>query len=199
MWPSRTLLLSTGIGLRELGWRRVKIEFNNLSDPIMALLHLGRMQMQMQMKRGFSASSVLFYKDVQHKEEGKKIVVQGVTVASPNKSNVVTEGCREGRQHCHPFCRSPVVGQVCVSHAFPAIHSLCQVKHTDVLLIDQFLTSTGEMYSQDELGICKRQWVRLKKLAEMAQRAGLMPGDPINLAHLDSNVSLPHSLFHWVM
>merc|ERR1712107_386067 len=96
--------------------------------------------MQMQMKRGFSASSVLFYKDVQHKEEGKKIVVQGVTVASPNKSNVVTEGCREGRQHCHPFCRSPVVGQV---------------KHTDVLLIDQFLTSTGEMYSQDELGICK--------------------------------------------
>ena len=57
------------------------------------------------------------------------------------------------------------------------------MKHTDVLLIDQFLTSTGEMYSQDELGICKRQWVRLKKLAEMAQRAGLMPGDPINLAH----------------
>jgi len=127
----------------------------------MALLHLGKMQIQMQMKRGFSASSVLFYKDVDHKEEGKKIVVQGVSVASPNKSNVVTEGCREGRQHCHPFCRSPVVGQV---------------KHTDVLLIDQFLTSTGEMYSQDELGICKRQWVRLKKLAEMAQRAGLMPG-----------------------
>ena len=91
------------------------------------------------------------------------------------------------------------MGQVCVSHVFPAIHSLSQVKHTDVLLIDQFLTSTGEMYSQDELGICKRQWVRLKKLAEMAQRAGLMPGDPIDLAHLDSNVSLPHSLFHWVM
>merc|ERR1712013_972948 len=113
---------------------------------------------------------------IHHKEEGKKIVVQGVSVASPNTANVVTEGCREGRQHCHPFCRSPVVGQVCVSHVFPAIHSLSEVKHGDVLLIDQFLTSTGEMYSQDELGICKRQWVRLKKLAEMAQRAGLMPG-----------------------
>jgi ribosomal protein S18 len=50
------------------------------------------------------------------------------------------------------------------------------VKHTDVLVIDQFLTSTGEIYSQEDLGICKRQWVRLRKLAEMAQRAGLMPG-----------------------
>ena len=171
------LLLSTGIGLREPGWRQVKIECNHLSDLIMALMHLGRMQIQMQMRRSFSASTVLFYKDIHHKEEGKKIVVQGVGVTSPNTANVVTEGCREGRQHCHPFCRSPVVGQVCVSHVFPAIHSLSQVKHTDVLLIDQFLTSTGEMYSQDELGICKRQWVRLKKLAEMAQRAGLMPGD----------------------
>ena len=50
------------------------------------------------------------------------------------------------------------------------------MKHTDVLVIDQFLTSTGEIYSQEDLGICKRQWVRLRKLAEMAQRAGLMPG-----------------------
>ena len=50
------------------------------------------------------------------------------------------------------------------------------MKHTDVLVIDQFLTSSGEIYSQEDLGICKRQWVRLRKLAEMAQRAGLMPG-----------------------
>ena len=45
-----------------------------------------------------------------------------------------------------------------------------------MLVIDQFLTSTGEIYSQEDLGICKRQWIRLRKLAEMAQRAGLMPG-----------------------
>jgi len=115
----------------------------------------------MQINRGFAVSSALLYKDIHHKEEGKKIVVEGVKVASPNTANLVTEGCREGRQHCHPFCRSPIVGQV---------------KHTDVLVIDQFLTSTGEIYSQEDLGICKRQWIRLRKLAEMAQRAGLMPG-----------------------
>ena len=66
----------------------------------------------MQMNRGFAVSSALLYKDIQHKEEGKKIVVEGVKVASPNTANLVTEGCREGREHCHPFCRSPIVGQV---------------------------------------------------------------------------------------
>ena len=81
----------------------------------MALLHLSRIS-QMQINRGFAVSSALLYKDIQHKEEGKKIVVEGVKVASPNTANLVTEGCREGRQHCHPFCRSPIVGQVCVCH-----------------------------------------------------------------------------------
>ena len=80
----------------------------------MALLHLGRIS-QMQINRGFAVSSAFLYKDIQHKEEGKKIVVEGVKVASPNTANLVTEGCREGRQHCHPFCRSPIVGQVSLS------------------------------------------------------------------------------------
>ena len=80
----------------------------------MALLHLSSRISQMQIIRGFAVSSALLYKDIQHKEEGKKIVVEGVKVASPNTANLVTEGCREGRQHCHPFCRSPIVGQVCL-------------------------------------------------------------------------------------
>ena len=69
----------------------------------------------MQINRGFAVSSALLYKDIQHKEEGKKIVVEGVKVASPNTANLVTGGCREGRSHCHPFCRSPIVGQVSFS------------------------------------------------------------------------------------
>lgn len=81
----------------------------------MALLHLSSRISRIQINRGFAVSSALLYKDIQHKEEGKKIVVEGVKVASPNTANLVTEGCREGRQHCHPFCRSPIVGQVCLS------------------------------------------------------------------------------------
>merc|ERR550519_2165573 len=80
---------------------------------------------------------------------------------SPHSGKVVTFGCADGKANCHPFCRSPIVAQV---------------KHTDVLILDQFLMESGEMHSQEDLGICRRQWIRIKKLSEMAQRAGLMPG-----------------------
>ena len=62
--------------------------------------------------RSLATSLPASYKDIVHKEEGTKIVVEGVTIPSPHAGKVVTEGCREGKQHCHPFCRSPVVGQV---------------------------------------------------------------------------------------
>merc|ERR1711874_427244 len=62
----------------------------------------------------------------------------GVKVESPRKDKLVR--CREGKEMCHPFCRSPIVEMV---------------KHTDVLILDQFVDSRGEMTSRDELGICK--------------------------------------------
>ena len=45
-----------------------------------------------------------------------------------------------------------------------------QVKHMDVLILDQFV------YSQEELELYLRQWSRVWKLVQMCQRAGLMPG-----------------------
>ena len=53
---------------------------------------------------------------------------------------------------------------------------MSEVKHTDVLILDQFTDSRGCLYPQEELQICQRQWVRILKLLKMAQRAGLMPG-----------------------
>jgi ribosomal protein S18 len=116
------------------------------------------------------------YKEIQHREEGKRVVVEAVQVPSPHAERLVTEGCREGRAHCHPFCRSPVVGQVRDRSGGETNPSVHQVKHTDVLILQQFLTKEGEVHSQEDLGICKRQWTRIRKMTEMAQRAGLMPG-----------------------
>ena len=124
--------------------------------------------------RGLSSSSVLRLKEIQHREEGNKIIVevrivmssrsstfmitltliQGIKVESPRKDKVVK--CREGKSHCHPFCRSPIVGLVgSLKLDWLECSLLFQVKHTDVLILDQFVDSKGEMYRQDELGICK--------------------------------------------
>ena len=80
-------------------------------------------------------------KDIKHTEDGNKIVVEGVHLSQPNasKTTLTTTGCNSGQANCHPFCRSPIVGQV---------------KHTDVLILDQFVDSKGQMYSQEELEIC---------------------------------------------
>lgn len=108
-------------------------------------------------------SPCMMVKDIKHTEDGNKIVVEGVHLSQPNasKTALTTTGCNSGQANCHPFCRSPIVGQV---------------KHTDVLILDQFVDSKGQMYSQEELEICSRQWSRVWKLVQMCQRAGLMPG-----------------------
>lgn len=115
--------------------------------------------------RWLSTSPCLMVKDIKHTEDGNKIVVEGVHLSPPHPSvsstAITATNCTSGQGHCHPFCRSPIVGQV---------------KHTDVLILDQFVDSRGQMYSQDELEICSRQWTRVYKLVQMCQRAGLMPG-----------------------
>jgi len=103
----------------------------------------------------------MMVKKIEHTEEGNKIVVEGIQIQDKNTNTLVAPGCKSGQTTCHPFCRSPIVSKV---------------KHTDVLILDQFVDSKGQMYSQEELQICGRQWTRLYKLVQMSQRAGLMPG-----------------------
>jgi len=112
--------------------------------------------------RLLSTSPNMLMKDIKHTEEGNKIVVEGIKVSETSTNTALTaSGCGSGQANCHPFCNSPIVGQV---------------KHTDVLILDQFVDSKGQMYSQEDLEICPRQWTRLHKLVQMCQRAGLMPG-----------------------
>ena len=86
--------------------------------------------------RHFSLTPAVF-KEIRHTETDKKIVVEGVVPRTEVNSSV--KCCSGGQHECHPFCKSPIVGKV---------------KHTDVLILDQFVDSKGEMYSKEDLKIC---------------------------------------------
>eukprot|EP00088_Acartia_fossae_P060937 TRINITY_DN73075_c0_g1_i1.p1 TRINITY_DN73075_c0_g1~~TRINITY_DN73075_c0_g1_i1.p1 ORF type:complete len:185 (-),score=6.84 TRINITY_DN73075_c0_g1_i1:124-678(-) len=111
--------------------------------------------------RQFSSCAVMQHKEIVMKEENNKIIVEGKHVESPRTKYLVACEQSGGQSQCHPFCKSSIASQV---------------KHTDVLILDQFVDPKGELYTREDMGICERQWVRLRKLVEMAQRSGLMPG-----------------------
>jgi len=82
--------------------------------------------------------------------------VEAVYNGTPCKSD---PGHVVGRS-CHPFCR------------FNFVH---EVKHTDVLIISQFMDSSGKIMDKEVTGLCQRQHVRVNKLIKMAAKAGLLP------------------------
>ncbi len=89
-----------------------------------------------QFSRHLSLTPAVF-KEIRHTETDKKIVVEGVMPRT--EANTAVKCCGGGQHECHPFCKSPIVDKV---------------KHTDVLILDQFLDSKGEMYSKEDLKIC---------------------------------------------
>ena len=130
-----------------------------------------------QLTRALSLS-VSSFKQIKHVETEKKIVVEGLMDDVNVKTTDLAVGSCGSSHQCHPFCKSPIVKDV---------------KHTDVLILNQFVDSKGQMYSKEDLKICnvrysnpvfpfinvihvQRQWSRLHKLVQMSQRAGLMPG-----------------------
>ena len=90
--------------------------------------------------RNFNTSLVTF-KQIKHTETDNKILVEGIIDKPQAKLTEQKSGpnCGVGSHSCHPFCKSAIVKEV---------------KHTDVLILNQFVDSKGEMYSQEDLGIC---------------------------------------------
>ena len=87
-------------------------------------------------------TSVTAFKQIKHTETDNRIVVEGVMdthKATDQKTSLSAPKCAGGSHQCHPFCKSPIVKEV---------------KHTDVLILNQFVDSKGEMYSKEDLGIC---------------------------------------------
>ena len=91
-----------------------------------------------QLTRALSLS-VGSFKQIKHVETEKKIVVEGVMEDVNVKNTDLAVGPCGSRHQCHPFCKSPIVKDV---------------KHTDVLILDQFVDSKGQMYSKEDLKIC---------------------------------------------
>lgn len=56
----------------------------------------------------------------------------------------------------------------------PVCASNLDIKHTDVLILSQFLRSDGCMLPRRITGLCKEQQKRITCLVAMAQKAGLM-------------------------
>lgn len=97
-------------------------------------------------------------KEVTQKEA---LVVSADYVASPRSNQmleqVIEAKCGSGLQFC-PQCTLGL-----------------DVKHTDVLILSQFVRSDGCILPRRVTGLCKRQQRRIGALVIMAQKAGLMP------------------------
>ncbi|XP_011694289.1 PREDICTED: 28S ribosomal protein S18a, mitochondrial isoform X2 [Wasmannia auropunctata] len=61
------------------------------------------------------------------------------------------------------------------SNACPLCATELDVKHTDVLILSQFLRSNGTMLPRRITGLCNVQQKKVSVLVTMAQRAGLLP------------------------
>lgn len=52
-----------------------------------------------------------------------------------------------------------------------------QVTYEDVLILNQFITSTGEVLPRSVTGLCAREHRKVTTAVKMAQRANLLPGE----------------------
>lgn len=66
------------------------------------------------------------------------------------------------------------------------------IKHTDVLILKQYVRTDGCMLPRRVTGLCKRQQKRIGTMVTMAQKAGLMP----NLVPANSKRD-PTRRFEW--
>ena len=116
------------------------------------------------MTRHFSSSSTGLVREIKKSEEGKTITVEGLKYESPRAKNLIdpkmfAESSCEAYSNCHALCR------------FDKVH---EIKHTDVLIINQFVDNNGEVIPRYITGLCERQHFRMARLAGMAQKAGLL-------------------------
>lgn len=91
---------------------------------------------------------------VSQKEDGSLIVFEGKYVSSSREPYLIKN--KEHNDIC-PLCRLGL-----------------DVKHTDVLILSQFVRSDGCMLPRRITGLCKNEQKKITTLVAMAQKAGLM-------------------------
>lgn len=114
--------------------------------------------------RPLHTSHITYLKQIVVEEsEGGDTVVQGHYLPSPN-AQLLVKAAGEDSKAC-PLCALDL-----------------DVKHTDVLILSQFMRSNGSILPRRVTGLCGKQQRRITWLIIMAQKAGLMP----NLAPANS-------------
>ncbi|CAH0551420.1 unnamed protein product [Brassicogethes aeneus] len=121
--------------------------------------------------RGVSLTTQLNLKEIREVQEGKTLTIYGETVPSPREPYLI----KNENPHVCPLC---ALGM--------------EVKHTDVLILSQFLRSDGCMLPKRITGLCNKQQKKISSLVTMAQKAGLMP----NLNPANSKKD-PSKRFQW--
>lgn len=91
---------------------------------------------------------------VHQREEGKTTIIEGKYVPSPREPYLIKT---EGNPEACPLCKLGL-----------------DVKHTDVLILSQFVRSDGCMLPRRITGLCKKEQKKISTLVAMAQKAGLM-------------------------
>ncbi|KAG8237418.1 hypothetical protein J437_LFUL017525 [Ladona fulva] len=105
--------------------------------------------------RSFATTNVSRLKEIHERKEGNKLIIEGVHVQSPREPLLLKANEESGA--C-PMCRSGL-----------------DIKHTDVLILSQFLRHDGCMLPRRITGLCRTQQKRIAAMVAMAQKAGLMP------------------------
>ncbi|KAJ9589911.1 hypothetical protein L9F63_016972 [Diploptera punctata] len=106
-------------------------------------------------QKQFHLTSFKLLKEIHESKEGNVRIFEGVSIPSPREVHLVkTDDNRE----CCTICNLGL-----------------EVKHTDVLILSQYLRSDGCMLPRRITGLCRKQQKRFSKMVAMAQKAGLMP------------------------
>lgn len=110
-------------------------------------------------KISLNSFCLYFSVEVNHDEEKQVITIQGKYVSSPHEACLVKE-VSECQKNGQRFCPECTLG--------------LDIKHTDVLILSQYVRADGCMLPARITGLCKRQQKRIGTMVTMAQKAGLM-------------------------
>ncbi|KAL1513106.1 hypothetical protein ABEB36_002568 [Hypothenemus hampei] len=103
--------------------------------------------------RFLTLSSSLKIKEIKEIQQGKDLIIYGEELPSPRE----------------PFLLKNKYPNKC-----PVCASGLNIKHTDVLILSQFVRSDGCMLPKRITGLCNKQQKIIGNLVTMAQKAGLM-------------------------
>ncbi|CAH2229249.1 28S ribosomal protein S18a, mitochondrial [Pararge aegeria] len=113
--------------------------------------------------RSISTTNQLRLKQIHEYKEGSTLIVEATSVPSPNTELLVRA---EKIKDLTPAEKPEHTCYMCALDL--------DVKHTDVLILSQFVRSDGCMLPRRITGLCRRQQKKIGKMVSMAQKAGLM-------------------------